>query len=49
VPPAVSGWTEMASKTVHYLLYAMLAAETVLGSVLRDRILSRMLPTVRER
>ena len=35
VPPAVSGWVEMASKAVHYLLYAMLAAEAVLGFVLR--------------
>jgi cytochrome b561 len=35
VAPAVSGWTEMASKGVHYLLYAMLAAEAVLGFVLR--------------
>jgi cytochrome b561 len=35
VPPAVSGWTEMASKAVHYLLYAMLVAEAVLGFVLR--------------
>lgn len=35
VAPAVSGWTEMASKGIHYLLYAMLAAEAVLGFVLR--------------
>jgi cytochrome b561 len=35
VAPAVSGWTEMASRAVHYLLYAMLAAEAVLGFVLR--------------
>jgi cytochrome b561 len=35
ISPAVSGWTEMASKAVHYLLYAMLAAEAVLGFVLR--------------
>lgn len=35
MPPAVSGWVEMASKAVHYLLYAMLAAEAVLGFVLR--------------
>ena len=35
MPPAVSGWMEMASKAVHYLLYAMLAAEAVLGFVLR--------------
>jgi cytochrome b561 len=35
MPPAVSGWVELASKTVHYLLYAMLAAEAVLGFVLR--------------
>jgi cytochrome b561 len=35
VPPAVSGWTELASKAVHYLLYLMLAAEAVLGFLLR--------------
>jgi cytochrome b561 len=35
IPPAVSGWVEMASRAVHYLLYAMLAAEAVLGFVLR--------------
>lgn len=35
VPTAVSGWTEKAPKVVHYLLYAMLAAEAVLGFVLR--------------
>ena len=35
VAPAVSGWTEMASKGVHYLLYAMLVAEAALGFVLR--------------
>ncbi|MFC5547595.1 cytochrome b [Massilia aerilata] len=35
VAPAVSGWVEMASKAVHYLLYAMLAAEAVLGFMLR--------------
>lgn len=35
MPPAVSGWMETASKAVHYLLYAMLAAEAVLGFVLR--------------
>ncbi|MBV8912933.1 MAG: cytochrome b [Acetobacteraceae bacterium] len=33
--PAVSGWVELASKVVHYLLYAMLAAEAVLGFLLR--------------
>ncbi|HEX3700299.1 MAG TPA: cytochrome b [Phenylobacterium sp.] len=35
MPSAVSGWVELASKAVHYLLYAMLAAEAVLGFVLR--------------
>jgi cytochrome b561 len=35
MPAAVSGWTELASKAVHYLLYFMLAAEAVLGFVLR--------------
>ncbi|MDB5450283.1 MAG: cytochrome [Phenylobacterium sp.] len=35
VPPASSGWVERASKAVHYLLYVMLAAEAVLGFVLR--------------
>jgi len=33
--PAVSGWTDVASRAVHYLLYAMLAAEAVLGFMLR--------------
>lgn len=35
MPPAVSGLVELASKAVHYLLYAMLLAEAVLGFVLR--------------
>jgi cytochrome b561 len=35
VPPAVSGWVELASKAVHYLLYAMLVAEAGLGFYLR--------------
>lgn len=35
VSPAVSGRIDMASRAVHYLLYAMLAAEAVLGFVLR--------------
>lgn len=35
VRAAVSGWVELASKAVHYLLYAMLATEAVLGFVLR--------------
>lgn len=35
MPPAVSGWVEMASKAVHYLLYGMLLAEAVLGFILR--------------
>jgi cytochrome b561 len=34
-PSAVAGWTEKAAKAMHYLLYAMLAAEAVLGFVLR--------------
>lgn len=35
VAPVVSGLTELASKAVHWLLYALLAAEAVLGFVLR--------------
>src|SRR4051794_380433 len=35
MPPAVSGWVEIASKAVHYLLYALLAVQAVLGFVLR--------------
>ena len=35
MPPGVAGLVELASKSVHYLLYAMLAAEAVLGFVLR--------------
>ena len=35
VSPAVSGWVEIASKAVHYLLYALLVAQAVLGFVLR--------------
>jgi cytochrome b561 len=35
MPPAVSGWVEIASKAVHWLLYALLAAEAVLGFLLR--------------
>ena len=35
VPAAMSGWVELASKAVHYLLYLLLAAEAVLGFVLR--------------
>jgi cytochrome b561 len=35
IAPTVVGWTELASKALHYLLYAMLAAEAVLGFVLR--------------
>ena len=34
-PAAVSGWVELASKGVHWLLYAFLAAQAVLGFVLR--------------
>jgi cytochrome b561 len=33
--PAVRGWVERASKAVHFLLYAMLVAEAILGFVLR--------------
>jgi cytochrome b561 len=35
VRPAVTGWVELASEAVHYLLYGLLAAEAVLGFVLR--------------
>ena len=35
MPAAVSGWVELASKAVHYLLYVMLISEAVLGFVLR--------------
>ena len=35
VSPAVSGVVELASKIVHYLLYALLVCEAVLGFVLR--------------
>jgi cytochrome b561 len=35
VPAIVSGWVELASKAVHYLLYALLLAEAVLGYVFR--------------
>jgi cytochrome b561 len=35
VPPSEVGWVRLASKSVHYLLYAMLAAEAVLGFLLR--------------
>jgi cytochrome b561 len=35
MPSAVSGWVELASKAVHYLLYIMLISEAVLGFVLR--------------
>lgn len=35
MPPAVEGWVEIASKAVHYVLYALLASEAVLGFVLR--------------
>src|SRR5438309_1049088 len=30
-PPIVSGWVELASKSVHYLLYALLVAQAALG------------------
>jgi len=35
MPPAVAGLVELASKAVHWLLYAMLASEAALGFVLR--------------
>ena len=35
VPALEVGWVRIASKTVHYLLYAMLVAEAVLGFLLR--------------
>ena len=35
VDAAVSGWVEKASKAVHYVLYLLLAAEAILGFVLR--------------
>lgn len=35
VPAIVSGWIGLASKGLHYLLYALLAAEAVLGFLLR--------------
>ncbi|EEA01902.1 cytochrome B561 [Burkholderia sp. H160] len=34
-PATASGWVEMAAKGVHYLLYALLVGEAVLGFVLR--------------
>ena len=35
VPAIVSGWTGLASKAVHYLLYGLLAVQAVLGFILR--------------
>src|SRR3954465_2241712 len=35
MPAIVAGWTEIASKAVHYLLYALLASEAVLGFIVR--------------
>jgi cytochrome b561 len=35
VASVVSGWVEIASKAVHYLLYTLLASEAVLGFLLR--------------
>lgn len=35
VEPAVTGWTERASKAVHFLLYALLVVQAVSGYVLR--------------
>lgn len=34
-PSIVSGWVEMASKAVHYLLYALLVGQAVLGFLFR--------------
>lgn len=34
-PAALSGWVELASKGVHYVLYVLLASEAVLGFALR--------------
>jgi len=34
-PVAASGWVEVASKAMHYLLYVLLAAQAALGFVLR--------------
>ncbi|MFM0472056.1 cytochrome b [Paraburkholderia strydomiana] len=34
-PPGEVGWIEHAARTVHYLLYVLLASEAVLGFVLR--------------
>ena len=35
VEAADAGWAEIASRAIHYLLYAMLAVEAILGFVLR--------------
>lgn len=35
VPAIVAGWVAIASKAVHYVLYALLATEAVLGFLLR--------------
>ena len=35
LPPAASGWVELASNAVHYLLYTLLVAEAVLGFLFR--------------
>jgi cytochrome b561 len=35
LPPATSGWTQLASRTVHYLLYALLAASAAFGIMVR--------------
>ena len=35
MPSIVAGWTELASKGLHFLLYALLAAEAGLGFLLR--------------
>lgn len=35
MPTAVSGWREIASKSVHYLFYVLLLVQAVLGFVMR--------------
>ncbi|MDB5708625.1 MAG: cytochrome [Sphingomonas bacterium] len=35
IPALVTGWVGVASKAVHYILYALLASEAVLGFTLR--------------
>ncbi len=35
VSPAVTGWVEIAAKSVHYVLYGLLAAQALLGFAIR--------------